>query len=57
MLVLSRFVNESVDLKLPDGRVFKVMVVRVTDNGKVRLGFDVSDDVVVLRSEVKDRDK
>lgn len=52
MLVLSRLVNQSVDLFDKNGNhIARVMIV---DNfqGKVKLGFMAADDVEILRSEL-----
>ena len=51
MLVLSRCQDESVLIKTKDTTI-KVMVCRVQDHGKVRLGFDAPRDVRVDREEV-----
>ena len=53
MLVLSRKTEESVVVGGPNGfeRMLKVTVLEI-DGGKVRLGFEVSKDYPVHRSEV-----
>ena len=56
MLVLSRKIQESVVVKghNPFERMLKVTVLDIC-SGKVRLGFDVADDVAVHRWEVWQR--
>lgn len=51
MLVLSRKENESVIIKLPDGREVVVMLTAIRGD-RVRLGFEAPKDIVILRQEV-----
>lgn len=55
MLVLSRKRDEKILLQLNGEESVELTVVRI-DNNKVRLGFDASKDVTILRSELLDRD-
>lgn len=55
MLVLSRRVNESVAITMPNGMVGRVMVVEVRPGGKVRLGFDFPRETPIHRSEIQSR--
>lgn len=51
MLVLTRKLGESVQLRLADGRTVIVRVV-VARGGLVRLGFEAPADVTIVRSEL-----
>ena len=51
MLVLSRYTNESLGVKLPDGRMVDITVVEIRGD-KVRLGIVAPDDIEVNREEV-----
>lgn len=55
MLVLSRKRDEKILLQLNEEESVELTVVRI-DNNKVRLGFNASKDVTILRSELLDRD-
>lgn len=55
MLVLSRKRDEKILLQLNGEESIELTVVRI-DNNKVRLGFNASKDVTILRSELLDRD-
>jgi carbon storage regulator len=55
MLVLSRKRDEKILLKVNEQENIELTVVRI-DNNKVRLGIDASDDVIILRSELVERD-
>lgn len=48
MLVLTREVNESIVLRLPDGRTASIMVVHIKP-GRIRLGVVAPDDVKIER--------
>ena len=54
MLLLSRAIGESVEIRLPDGRIGYVQVVDY-GHGKWRLGFDFPQDVQILRTELARR--
>jgi len=57
MLVLSRKTNESIILRdLTTGEEVKVQVNRVTGQ-TVRLGFEASDNIQILRQELDDAQK
>jgi len=51
MLVLTRKVDESLTLTLPDGSVIVITLTEVRGD-KVRIGIDAPRDVTVLRSEL-----
>jgi carbon storage regulator CsrA len=57
MLVLSRKNSESVVVGDPAGRVEEMLKVTVVEigRGRVRLGFEVADNISINRSEVWDR--
>ncbi len=50
MLVLSRFVNESIIIETPTYTI-RVLVVRIAGD-KVRLGIEADDDVRIVREEL-----
>jgi len=54
MLVMSRKPQQSVTIKHPDGPI----VVKIISNSKsqTRIGIEAPDKVVILRTEVLDRD-
>lgn len=57
MLVLSRTVDETIVLTLPDGRRIEILVVDIRRNfviNKVRLGIEAPLDVTIHRGEVQD---
>ncbi len=49
MLVLTRYAGESI---LLDGGRIRLMVVSVNRDGRVRLGFDTSPEVDIVREEI-----
>ena len=51
MLLLSRYIGESVVIRLPDGRTGEVKIVDY-GHGRWRLGFAFPPDVQILRSEL-----
>ncbi len=53
MLVLSRYRQESIILKLPDGQEITVMVVDVRGDS-VRIGITADKSISILRGEIAD---
>ena len=53
MLILSRQWDQGITLTLPDGRKGHIRVVSIRGN-VVRLGFEMPDDVRILRDELED---
>ena len=51
MLVITRKENEVVVLQLPNGDEIDIMVTKLC-SGKVQLGFDLPDDVELVREEL-----
>ncbi len=52
MLVLTRELEDSVYIDLPDGRTISIKVVQLRGD-KVRLGFDAPKDVLIRRDNIK----
>ena len=52
MLVLSRLINEGVTLTTTDGTRINVRVIECR-TGKVRLGIDAPNDVIIHRDEIQ----
>ena len=55
MLVLSRKKDEAIILRVPGHDDIRLIVVRIDNMNKVRLGIEAERDVVVLRSELDTR--
>jgi carbon storage regulator CsrA len=55
MLVLSRKKDEKVILKVPGREDIVITVTRIDGRNKVRLGIVADKDVVILRSELEDK--
>src|SRR5262245_5424828 len=53
-LVLTRREMERIFLDLPDGRSIVITVIEI-DRGKVRLGIDAPEEIVISREEVRRR--
>lgn len=53
MLVLSRRLGETIEARLPDGRMISVTVVEIR-SGQVKLGFVAPMEVAIHRTEVWD---
>jgi carbon storage regulator len=51
MLVLSRHEREVIEMRLPDGQIIAVSVVKVKGS-TVRLGIEAPEDVHILRGEL-----
>ena len=56
MLILGRQWDQGITLTLPDGRKGHVLVVSIRGN-VVRLGFEMPDDVRILRDELEDHSR
>lgn len=54
MLLLTRNVQESILIHTLDG-IIEVTVTHISD-GKVRLGIDAPDDVLIMRKEINESD-
>ena len=57
MLVLTRHINESIVITLPDGRVVKVKVCEIrrgAEPDRCRIGIDCDRDIPVDRAEVRE---
>jgi len=54
MLVLARELEETVVLTVGESRIV-VKVVRVTNEGRVRLGFEAGPEVTIHRGEIQER--
>jgi sRNA-binding carbon storage regulator CsrA len=54
MLVLDQEKDAPVILTLPDGRRCKVVVIRVKNTHKVKIGYDFPEDVKIHRRVVQD---
>ena len=52
MLVLSRRVGETIELKWPDGRTVVVSLVKVKGTTTARIGIEAGPDCRILRSEL-----
>lgn len=52
MLVLSRHMNEIVDVTMPDGTRVEIVVVDIRGGDKVRLAFSAPPEVVIHRREI-----
>lgn len=55
MLVLSRKQDEKLILRVPGREDIEVTIVRIDNRNKVRLGIEADKDVVVLRSELQEK--
>ncbi len=53
MLALSRFVDESIIIRVPGFPPIEVKVIRIVGN-KVHLGFDAAPAIIVNRKEIDD---
>ena len=54
MLILTRRVNETLVISIPDGRRIEVEVLGFKGN-QVRVGISADDDIVIHRGEVQER--
>ena len=52
MLVLTRRIDESIILKLPNGHIITVIVTNVIEKS-VKIGVDAPDDVTIVREELE----
>ena len=52
MLVLSRRLNERIEIETPEGRKITVVVVDLDRRGKVRIGIQADRDVAIFRQEL-----
>ena len=54
MLILSRFLNESIEIRAGE-YVIKLMITEVRQDGRVKIGFDADKAVTIHRTEIQDR--
>ena len=55
MLVLSRKKDEQIILKSPNMDDIKITIVRIDHNNKVRIGIEADKEIVILRSELNEK--
>jgi carbon storage regulator CsrA len=53
MLVLSRKRDESIVIKQPGQKDIRIIIVRIDNKNKVRVGIEADKNVTVLRSELE----
>ena len=54
MLILSRFLNESIEIRAGE-YVIKLMITEVRQDGRVKIGFDADKAVTIHRTEIQER--